>query len=357
MVKICNCSKEEFKKILQLKNVVGVCAGVDFINFCKEYQCFKVKYVVDNNKKNNIVLGEHIIYPISFAELNNVIDENTILVLSSLLYSDEILKQLDRTPILNGIETYIPQLIEADSQTSDLPACDVFTKIPTKIHYCWFGKNEIPDEFKRYIDTWYKKCPNYEIIRWDESNYDITKNEYMYEAYKCKKWGFVPDYARLDIVYEHGGFYLDTDVELLQSLDRLRDYSFVCGFESSQYIALGLGFGAVAHNRYVNGMMKMYDELHFMPSDGVMNQTASPEYQTRYWLKQGLKLDGSLQLINDNLILSREYLCPVDTLGNGEPSTNSISIHHYAGTWLDGEIQAQKKRKIENRRMLLQRIM
>ena len=77
--------------------------------------------------------------------------------------------------------------------------------IPKMIHYCWFGNTEIPPKDRRCIESWKKHCPDYEIKRWDETNYDITQNEYMRQAYEQKKWGFVPDYARLDIIYKYGG--------------------------------------------------------------------------------------------------------------------------------------------------------
>ena len=93
--------------------------------------------------------------------------------------------------------------------------------IPKKIHYCWFGGNPMPEKDKKCIESWKRYCPDYEIIRWDESNYDVSKNRYMKEAYEEKKWGFVPDYARLDIIYNEGGIYLDTDVELVKNLDDL----------------------------------------------------------------------------------------------------------------------------------------
>ena len=101
--------------------------------------------------------------------------------------------------------------------------------IPKVIHYCWFGGNEMSALEKKCIESWKTQCPDYEIIRWDETNYDVTKNLYMQQAYAAKKWAFVSDYARLDILYQHGGFYLDTDVELLQSLDALRTHAAFAG--------------------------------------------------------------------------------------------------------------------------------
>ena len=92
--------------------------------------------------------------------------------------------------------------------------------IPKVIHYCWFGGNPLPDEAKRCIDSWKKYCPDYKIIEWNESNYDVNSNEYMKAAYNEKKWAFVSDYARVDVVYRYGGIYMDTDVELIKPLDK-----------------------------------------------------------------------------------------------------------------------------------------
>ncbi len=96
--------------------------------------------------------------------------------------------------------------------------------IPKKIHYCWFGGKEKPEDVKRYIASWKKYCPDYEIKEWNESNFDIHENDYCREAYEAKKWAFLTDYVRLKALYEEGGFYMDTDVEVVKSLDPLRVY-------------------------------------------------------------------------------------------------------------------------------------
>ena len=104
--------------------------------------------------------------------------------------------------------------------------------IPKKIHYCWVGGNSKPPLVKKCIQSWKKYCPDYEIIEWNESNYDISKNIYMKQAYEAKKWAFVTDYMRLDIIYEHGGIYLDTDVELIKNIDDLLSNEAFAGIES-----------------------------------------------------------------------------------------------------------------------------
>ena len=122
-------------------------------------------------------------------------------------------------------------------------------KIPKVIHYCWFGGNPKPKLVQKCIHSWKKYCPDYEIIEWNESNFDISSCPlYVRQAYDVKKWAFVSDYARLKIIHTCGGIYLDTDVELIKSLDSLLEYNAFFGFEDGKYVATGLGFGAVSDN-------------------------------------------------------------------------------------------------------------
>lgn len=124
--------------------------------------------------------------------------------------------------------------------------------IPKIIHYCWVGNCQKPKSVLYCIESWRKFCPDYRIIEWNESNYDFSKNKYMWQAYEAKKWGFVPDYARLDIVYQYGGIYLDTDVELVKNIDELLSHKAFMGFEDTGdgefFVNCGHGFGAEPGN-------------------------------------------------------------------------------------------------------------
>ena len=119
--------------------------------------------------------------------------------------------------------------------------------IPKVIHYCWFGRGEKPKLAQKCIASWKKFCPDYEIIEWNEDNFDVNMNGYTRMCYEQKKYAFLSDYARLLVVAEHGGIYFDTDVELLVSPDFLLEHEAFWGFETPEYVASGLGFGSVAH--------------------------------------------------------------------------------------------------------------
>ena len=123
--------------------------------------------------------------------------------------------------------------------------------IPKVIHYCWFGKGEMPKLAKKCIKSWEKYCPGFEIICHNEDNFDLSQNRYMCEAYEAGKWAFVSDFARLKIIYDNGGIYLDTDVELIKPIDDLLEGKGFMGFDEKGIVATGLGFGAEKGNEII----------------------------------------------------------------------------------------------------------
>lgn len=207
--------------------------------------------------------------------------------------------------------------------------------IPKIIHYCWFGGNQIPEKDKKCIESWKKFNPDYEIKLWDESNYDISKNTYMYEAYKSKKWGFVPDYARLDIVYTYGGFYLDTDVELLRSLDDLRDNKAIMCFEDGKHVNPGLIVACEKDNPTIKLIMdNIYKDRKFILDDGTLDLTASPKMNTDELLKLGLRQDNSKQVVDTITIYPTDYFCPLDyKTGKLNKTSNTYGIHWFNSSW------------------------
>lgn len=207
--------------------------------------------------------------------------------------------------------------------------------IPKKIHYCWFGGKPLPQQAVQCIASWKKHCPDYEIIRWDENNYCIEKNPYMQQAYEAKKWGFVPDYARLDIIYQHGGIYLDTDVEILRPFDTLLQDSAFMGFEAWDKVNLGQGFGAEAGHPLIREMRDLYDGLLFRNEDGGLNTTASPYYQTLVLKQHGLALNNQRQTVRGAHVYPTDFFCPKDLeTGKIKITENTYSIHYFDASWM-----------------------
>lgn len=221
--------------------------------------------------------------------------------------------------------------------------------IPKVISYCWFGKNPLPDNVKKCIDSWKKYCPDYKIIEWNEDNYDVKKIPYIRDAYNEKKWAFVSDFARLDIINTYGGIYLDTDVELIKPLDALLDYdSFWAIEKGSLVINTGLGFGSQAGNVHLEHMIKVYEYTSFYKENGKLNTTPCTFYTTEYFKKIGYKNDDIEQNIRNAMILPSSYFCPMSFYdGTLEILDNTIGIHWYDMSWL-GESD-KKIHEVENK--------
>ena len=203
--------------------------------------------------------------------------------------------------------------------------------IPKKIHYCWFGRGEKPKLAKRCIASWKKYCPDYEIIEWNEDNFDINTNEYTKWCYENKKYAFLSDYVRLLVVYQNGGIYFDTDVELIRNPDFLLENQAFFGFECSEYVNTGVGFGAETENISVNQMIDEYLPL----LDGKHGVIGCPKLNTEALVKLGLKRDGSYQEFPWGTVYPKEYFNPYEsTTGILNKTGNTVSIHWYMGSCL-----------------------
>ena len=225
--------------------------------------------------------------------------------------------------------------------------------IPKIIHYCWFGRNPKPKLAKKCIKSWKKYCKGYEIKEWNEDNFDISKAPlYVRQAYEAKKWGFVPDYIRLWIIYNYGGIYLDTDVEIIKPLDDLLENKAFAGFETpSNVVALGLGFAAEPGNRIIKELMDSYNDLSFINQDGTLNMIPAPTLNSEVFRKIGLKENNTNQMLEDMTIYSSEYFCPIDTFSMKLNKTKSTyTIHHFMGSWVSDEDKVKEKESRKKRR-------
>lgn len=214
--------------------------------------------------------------------------------------------------------------------------------IPKVIHYCWFGGAQLPQMAIDCINSWKKYCPDYVIKRWDESNFDINCCQYIKEAYKEKKWAFVSDYARFWILYNEGGLYFDTDVELINYIDDLIQKGPFMGFESilienidkKVKVAPGLGLAAYPHMEIYKEVLDFYNTKSFYNMDGAIDQTTVVEYTSSLLEKHGLKDVSTLQFIDEIYIYPPDFFCPMNyTTGEITLTLNTRSIHHYSASW------------------------
>lgn len=227
-------------------------------------------------------------------------------------------------------------------KTSNVPL------IPKKIHYMWLGGKEIPENLKKCIESWKHFCPDYEIVRWDESNYDVHKNTFVSQAYDNKRYGFAPDYARIEILYEHGGIYFDTDVELKRNIDDLLYQEAFCSVEKWQVLNFGGCSGAVKGHKSLEPFIEAWEKRELVRDDGTLDSISSGLIDTTIAINQGYIINGKNQTINGMNIYTYDYFHPYDYMsGKLEMTNDTYSIHHFNGGWLDVNAQEENKRAIE----------
>ena len=300
-----------------------------------------VEFCIDNDKTRwdtDIRIGDREIKIYSPDFLNTQSDNITILITISRYFSAyEQLKAMECTrnmscyiiPML-CIQNFHSEGNQGVIKTSDKPL------IPKKLHYMWLGGQPLPDSLRKCIDSWKKYCPDYEVVRWDETHYDVYKNTFMSETYDNVKYVFVPDYARLDILYHHGGIYMDTDVELIRELDDLLYQEAFCGVEKWQVINFGGCSGAVKGYHALESFLEHWGERRLVRNDGTLDSISSGLIDTSIVLREGYQLNGKNQRVLGMNIYTYDYFHPYDYMsGLLEKTSDTFSIHHFHGGWLD----------------------
>ncbi len=221
-------------------------------------------------------------------------------------------------------------------------------RIPHVIHYCWFGEKPLPDSAMKCIDSWKRFCPDFEIKRWDESNFDLNSCAYVKEAYEAKKWAFVSDYARFWILYNHGGVYFDTDVELLKPIAPIIEKGAFMGVEiapgdfvggnTDLIIGPGLGIACAKGEPFLGEVLSYYQGIHFRSSDGSLNITTVGSHVTNLMKAYGLRNEDVFQTVCGINIFPKRFFNPMDlNSGRCELSEDTVSVHHYAATWVNSK--------------------
>lgn len=360
-MKLYNALYDRFLEYVKNKNIICYGAGKMLDEMCGTFPklseiCNSISIVDgDSNKQGTKRIIFDKVYFIQ--DIESVLRKKknaVILITSAALFEilDVLRKQKNKEiPVFSFLlmrkENYENNLITIED-CDGLMGKDNIEHIPRKIHYFWFGGKEIPDDYKRNIETWIQYCPNYEIVRWDESNCNIEECTYAKEAYVEGRYGFVPDYFRLKIIYDYGGIYLDTDVKLLKPLDELLFLEAYAGFEDNKKVAFGVGFGARKGFPLLKEMYESYMKLSFVQLDGSLNMTASPTYQTEILKKHGLVCNGRMQVVDGMTILPMNYLTVQSNhTGRRYLTKNSFAIHQYAASWFTDKDRNNKHKAEE----------
>ena len=230
--------------------------------------------------------------------------------------------------------------------------------IPKKIHYCWFGGKELPEDAKICINTWKKNLPDYEIVCWNESNFDINSIDFVKEAITAKKWAFAADYIRLYAVFTQGGIYMDTDVIVKKSFDKFLEHSFFTSVEinssekTRKILLQSAIFGAEAGNPYIKDCMDWYKNKHFLLPDGsLFNKFIAPDIYAEVAEKYGLQKKDELQDLGSGMVIYPSIVFTNDRYG---ATKETYAVHWWKGTWRDKNL-LQKILSFVSRKVFLLR--
>ena len=328
----------------------GVIGTVTVPEILRRYDLLgRVAFYVDNGPNiqgRRITLQDRSV-DVKPAKALNGAKDNTVLIIAVSRYA-EIVSQLERMPRMRDMSCYLMPMMCIHNFCSDIsggePILSDKPLIPKKIHYMWLGKKQIPPSLQRCIDSWKKYCPDYEIMQWDENNYDVEKHVYMKEAYKQGAYGFVPDYARLDILYRHGGIYMDTDVEVVKNLDPLLCQEAFCGVEKWQVVNFGGCSGAIKGHRMIGEFLKARKDVLFLDAEGNTNRMTCGFYDTNTAIKNGYQINGLTQNMQGMNLYAFDYFHPYDYMsGHTYMTEHTYTVHRFNGGWLD------EKMKLANR--------
>ena len=345
-MKFINCSYDNFLNRLGDRKIVQFGASSVwhyffsmFPNIGKEV-VEKTAFIVDNSAERQggtFRIGENEL-PVKAPAAMKDESSFVILIMISIAYHESICKQLLEMNLPEDTEVYSLFLMTSSFSKADNSAVDEYFKgrtekmIPAKIHSFWFSGEEKPELYQRCVDSWHRFCPDFEIFEWNADNYDLTKNEYMYEAYKNRKWAFASDFARLDILKEHGGIYMDMDVELIASIEPLLYAdSFFCRQEDGA-LELGSGFGVPKGDELIGKLLGAYKGRKLFLHDGTMDMTPQPEILSNLLRQNGFTKNHNSQVIDGRLFLSNDYI----TCYSGEESIRNAryGIHWHNAGWL-----------------------
>lgn len=323
----------------------------------------QVEMVIDNaweKQGRQIKIGERSFEICNAACLTQKLPGRPVILITSSYFASMI-EQLDGLEELKNTECYVAPIMHITHPPVWDSGIEMWKsemqRIPKVIHYCWFGRKPMPERNRMCIESWKRYCPDYQIIEWNEENYDLGKNRYMKQAYDAGKYGYVPDYARIDLLYEYGGIYMDTDVELVRSLDDLLYLNAYTSFEEYPTVNFGGGSGSEKGFALLKEILDFREKIEFIRADGSLNKATCGYYESVPLERAGLRLDGTLQNVRGMTVFPSEYFHPKSSVtGQTCRTKKTYSIHQFDWSWVEGKHLEEKKKTHEAFEVLMKRI-
>lgn len=339
---LINCSFDDFVTYIKKEKKSIICYGAGMLPLYMEplfsqYDLLQdIRLFIDSNqeKAEKTVSLQNKNVKIAMPDYLKMMDAKKYVILITAEKYREILDRLRNYVDLSCWECYSYPLLNLSFFKSMISPQFTYgnrNRIPKVIHYTWFGKGK---KQRLCIESWKKYCPDYEILEWNETNYDIHKNRYIEQAYERKKWAYVSDYARLDILYRYGGVYLDTDVELWKSMDELlTTEAFLC-FGEWPAPNSGAGIGCVKGHTIIKEMIGVREYIDFIQEDGSDDPHTNSNYEMQALMQHGFRMNFEYQMKDGIALYPPDVIAPVSVTGRDSFVTErSIGIHYCNNSW------------------------
>ena len=357
-MKLFNCGLQEAKKKFKNRKIIFFGCG-SWISVISYTELMELKnqfsYAVDNNLKLRQVFIEDICLPVY--QPNKLLEEKEcVVVLSSPVYMYEMycqLVEMDLDDSIYCVAFPFMQMVTPNTVDSILlkkvTDSNGKSKIPKVVHSFWFSGEKKPESYQRCIDTWHKVLKDYEIIEWNKSNYDYHKHPFVERAVELKAWAFAADYARLDVLNEYGGIYLDADVEVFKSFESLLDNDAILSFSNHIMVDLAV-MGARKGNGLIKQLMELYDKAELPTERKEFSKYFQPSFIRKTLVDAGICMNGSLQVVDDATVFPCSFFMGLDHVlfSDLKKTENTYCVHYDNFGWSFSTENKQEKKKRDN---------
>ena len=341
MLEILDLNLSEFKNYVVENKVYIFGAGIQGQRWMHVLEDWNLNLSIagfldnDSGKWDTVLSGDKDSYVVN--PISEIKKQKDISIFVTSIHFEEICTQLaDESDDTNWKVIIADKIAERQMQVSDYESVVRESEqelIPRIIHYAWFG-GEMPDVYKKNIDEWQKMCPDFEFKFWNEKNYDVTKNRYMSEAYDAKKWAFASDYFKLDVIYNQGGIYLDTDIKMVKNPNQLLyQKAFGC-VDCTMTLNIGSGFGATPKSKLVKKLLDDYENARFIREDGSLDNTSCNTRQYMVIRKMGFVLGDNQQKVMDMNIYPMIFQGACSHTKTIRKTDKTFWIHYENMSWL-----------------------
>lgn len=356
-MKFKNCRLDEAYKFFGDKKIIFFGKGrwIKNVEFTA-LEALKDRYecVVDNNPTGEVeISGKRL--PVHSPDF--LIDlKNVIVILTSPIYMYDMFIQLEEMKLNDSIECYafpFMQLISDPKNGEIIEYRDIKEQyIPKIIHSFWFSGDSKPKTYQKCRDTWDIHLNDYKIIEWNMDNYDWHKNCFLERAIECQAWAFATDYARLDVLNEYGGIYLDMDVEVIKNFDDLLGNEGIFAFSNNVSVDLAV-LGAKRENKIIKQLLKLYENVELPKEKKYFSDFFQPSFIRKTLVENGIEMNGKMQKVDGGTVFPREFFMPQDFILFEQAiiTDNTYCIHYDNFGWSNDKDNKREKKIRDNRKL------